>query len=44
MARESFGIGSWRVRAADHQTLCDVLARVERPSGRLRLSVDPPRI
>ena len=36
--------GSWRVRAPDHQTLCDALAAVERPPGRLRLSVDPPRI
>ena len=36
--------GSWRVRAPDHRTLCDALAAVERPPGRLRLSVDPPRI
>lgn len=36
--------GSWRLRAQDHATLCDALARVERPPGRLRLSVDPPRI
>ncbi len=36
--------GSWRVRAADHRTLCDALARIERPPGRLRLAVDPPRI
>ena len=36
--------GSWQVRAADHATLCDALAAVERPAGRLRLSVDPPRV
>ncbi|MBA2608295.1 MAG: hypothetical protein H0U92_05125 [Actinobacteria bacterium] len=31
------------VRAPNHQTLCDALARVERPIGRLRVSVDPVR-
>ena len=36
--------GSWRVRAPDHQVLCDALAAVHRPSGRLRLSVDPLRV
>jgi primosomal protein N' (replication factor Y) len=36
--------GSWRVRAPDHDTLCDALAGVERPPGRLRLSVDPLRL
>ena len=36
--------GSWQIRAADHTTLCDALAEVERPPGRLRLSVDPPRV
>ncbi len=36
--------GAWRLRAPDHQVLCDVLARVERPPGRLRLAIDPPRI
>ncbi len=36
--------GSWQVRAPDHRTLCDALAGVERPPGRLRLSVDPLRI
>jgi primosomal protein N' (replication factor Y) len=36
--------GSWQVRASDHRTLCDALAAVERPAGRLRLSIDPPRI
>jgi primosomal protein N' (replication factor Y) (superfamily II helicase) len=35
--------GAWLVRAPDHPTLCDLLARVERPSGRgLRVAVDPP--
>ncbi len=37
------GAGAWRVRAADHQTLCDALAAVERPPGRLRIDVDPLR-
>lgn len=36
--------GTWRLRAPDHRTLCDGLARVERPHGRLRLSVDPLRL
>lgn len=36
--------GAWRVKAPDHQVLCDALAAVHRPSGRLRLSVDPLRI
>lgn len=36
--------GTWRLRAPDHATLCDALATVERPPGRLRLSVDPPRL
>lgn len=36
--------GSWQVWAPNHRTLCDGLAGVERPSGRLRLSVDPPRV
>ncbi|MFP5320721.1 MAG: hypothetical protein ACLGIC_02635 [Acidimicrobiia bacterium] len=36
--------GTWRLRAADHRTLCDVLAAVPRPPGRLRLSVDPLRL
>ncbi len=35
--------GVWRLRADDHQTLCDALAAVERPPGRLRLEVDPLR-
>lgn len=36
--------GSWQVRAPDHVTLCDALARTARPPGRLRLSVDPLRV
>ncbi|HEY5097639.1 MAG TPA: hypothetical protein VII46_06295, partial [Acidimicrobiales bacterium] len=31
----------WLVRAADHATLCDGLASVPRPTGRLRVEVDP---
>jgi primosomal protein N' (replication factor Y) len=34
---------AWSVRAADHQTLCDLLASVPRPPGRLRVEVDPVR-
>ncbi len=33
--------GTWRVRAADHGQLCDGLAAVTRPPGRLRIAVDP---
>jgi primosomal protein N' (replication factor Y) len=36
--------GRWLVRAPDHRTLCDALASVERPAGRLRIAVDPPRV
>jgi primosomal protein N' (replication factor Y) len=36
--------GRWLVRADDHATLCDALAAVRRPPGRLRIAVDPPRI
>ncbi|HLM95358.1 MAG TPA: hypothetical protein VK283_03535 [Acidimicrobiales bacterium] len=35
--------GSWSVRARDHDTLCDLLSSVARPSGRLRVEVDPVR-
>lgn len=35
--------GEWRVVAPDHQTLCDLLASVPRPSGKLRIEVDPVR-
>lgn len=37
------GAGEWRLRAADHATLCDALAAVVRPPGRLRIEVDPLR-
>jgi primosomal protein N' (replication factor Y) len=33
----------WIVRAADHRTLCDALAAVTRPPGRVRVEVDPLR-
>jgi primosomal protein N' (replication factor Y) len=33
--------GSWLVRADDHGALCDALAAVPRPAGRLRVEVDP---
>jgi primosomal protein N' (replication factor Y) len=36
--------GRWLVRAADHRTLCDALAATPRPSGRLRVAVDPLRV
>lgn len=36
--------GTWRLVAADHRTLCDALASVRRPAGRLRVEVDPLRI
>lgn len=32
------------VRANDHQILCDALMRTPRPSGRLRVAVDPTRL
>jgi len=35
--------GAWLVRAPDHDRLSEVLAAVERPKGRLRIEVDPPR-
>ena len=35
--------GRWLVRAPDHGVLCDALAAVPRPAGRLRVSVDPLR-
>lgn len=34
----------WLLRAPDHRILCDALADVKRPSGRLRIEVDPRRI
>lgn len=36
--------GAWRLRADDHGTLCDALAAVPRPPGRLRIEVDPLRM
>jgi primosomal protein N' (replication factor Y) len=36
--------GAYLVRATDHPTLCDALASVPRPAGRLRVAVDPLRI
>ena len=36
--------GRWLVRADDHTTLCDALASVPRPPGRLRIEVDPLRV
>jgi len=36
--------GRWLLRAADHTTLCNALAAVPRPTGRLRVEVDPIRL
>jgi primosomal protein N' (replication factor Y) (superfamily II helicase) len=36
--------GRWLLRSGDHRTLCDALAATERPSGRLRVAVDPLRV
>ena len=36
--------GAWLIRAPDHSVLCDALASVPRPPGRLRVAVDPRRI
>lgn len=36
--------GRWLLRAPDHRTLCDALASTPRPSGRLRVAVDPLRV
>jgi primosomal protein N' (replication factor Y) (superfamily II helicase) len=33
----------WSVVAPDHESLCDLLASVARPAGRLRVEVDPVR-
>jgi primosomal protein N' (replication factor Y) len=39
------GEGTWVVQAPDDTTLCDLLARVERPPGRgLRVAVDPASV
>ena len=36
--------GEWRIVAPDHRMLCDALAATPRPTGRLRLAVDPLRL
>ncbi|MCU1488467.1 MAG: hypothetical protein JWN67_5213, partial [Actinomycetia bacterium] len=36
--------GAYLVRAPDHPTLCDALAAVPRPGGRMRVAVDPLRL
>ena len=36
--------GTWLVRAPDETTLADAFARAGRPSGRLRIEVDPLRV
>lgn len=36
--------GRWLIRAADHASLADALGAVERPKGRLRISIDPLRL
>ena len=38
------GDGRWWLRAPDHSTLCDAIARTQRPAGRLRIEVDPLRL
>jgi primosomal protein N' (replication factor Y) len=38
------GGGRWWLRAPDHTTLCDAVARPQRPPGRLRIEVDPLRL
>ena len=36
--------GRWLVRAANRTELASALAEVERPAGRLRILIDPPRL
>jgi len=36
--------GRWLLRADDHAALCDAIAAVPRPPGRLRIEVDPLRV
>jgi hypothetical protein len=36
--------GTWLLRADDHETLLAALNAAPRPSGRLRLDVDPLRV
>ena len=38
------GEGRWWLRAPDHDVLCDALAATSRPTGRLRIEVDPLRV
>ena len=35
--------GRWLIRGADHDELCNTLADTPRPTGRLRVAVDPLR-
>jgi primosomal protein N' (replication factor Y) len=41
VAVSPIGDDRWLLRAPDHRTLCDALAAVPRPAGRLRVAVDP---
>jgi primosomal protein N' (replication factor Y) (superfamily II helicase) len=41
MSVSSLDTDRWLVRGPDHPTLCDALAAVPRPPGRLRVEVDP---
>lgn len=36
--------GRWLLKAADHEVLCRALAATPRPTGRLRVEVDPQRV
>ncbi len=36
--------GTWLLRAPDHHTLLEALAAAPRPTGRLRVDVDPVRL
>jgi primosomal protein N' (replication factor Y) len=38
------GEGEWLVRAPDTGTLCNTLAKLSRPAGRVRVEVDPLRV
>ena len=42
--RDLLVIGRWLLRAPDHRTLCDALAAAPRPTGRVRVEVDPLRV
>jgi primosomal protein N' (replication factor Y) len=41
LSMSSLADEKWLVKAPDHRTLCDGLAAVPRPSGRVRVEVDP---